>query len=119
MSQHRHTVTIALRVSDFPTLARVVNDSSLKVKVFCCAAEGLGVQDVAFPHQCELKVNGGEIKANLRGLKNKPGTTRPVDITNDLRLKLPHYVNSVELTYALTTKAGRHSHDSISWNHVP
>jgi E3 SUMO-protein ligase PIAS1 len=70
-----------------------------------CAAEGHGKQDIAFPHQSEIKVNGGEIKANLRGLKNKPGSTRPVDITKELRLKVPTYTNNVEMTYALTNKA--------------
>jgi E3 SUMO-protein ligase PIAS1 len=71
-----------------------------------CAAEGHGRQDIAFPHQSEIKVNGGEVKANLRGLKNKPGSTRPVDITKELRLNLPTYSNTVEMTYALTSKVG-------------
>jgi E3 SUMO-protein ligase PIAS1 len=79
-------------------------ESSLRVMVFC-AAEGHGRQDVAFPHQSEIKVNGGEVKANLRGLKNKPGSTRPVDITKELRLKVSTYTNNVEMTYALTNKA--------------
>lgn len=71
-----------------------------------CAAGDYGTQEIAFPHQSELKVNGDEVKANLRGLKNKPGSTRPADITDLLRLRLPHYTNNVEFTYALTTKAG-------------
>jgi E3 SUMO-protein ligase PIAS1 len=104
MTAHRHTVLISLRVSDYPILSRVLLDPSLRVMVFC-AAEGHGKQDIAFPHQSEIKVNGGEIKANLRGLKNKPGSTRPVDITKELRLKVPTYTNNVEMTYALTNKA--------------
>lgn len=60
------------------------------------------------------------MKANLRGLKNKPGSTRPVDITKELRLNLPNYSNTVEMTYALTSKAGtpkpvRFSTPKISW----
>lgn len=105
MQNHRHTVLITLRVSENPILARVVREPSLRVMVFC-AGELHGRQDVAFPHQSEIKVNSGEIKANLRGLKNKPGSTRPVDITKELRLNLPAYNNSVEMTYALTTKVG-------------
>ncbi len=61
--------------------------------------------DIAFPHQVELKVNLDEVKANLRGLKNKPGTTRPADITDFLR-KTPKYENEIRLTYALTHKVG-------------
>jgi E3 SUMO-protein ligase PIAS1 len=85
-----------------------------------CAADTHGRQDIAFPHQSEVKVNGGEIKANLRGLKNKPGSTRPVDITKELRLNVPNYVNNVELTYALTSKVdGRPSHVSCLRPQVP
>lgn len=103
MAAHRQTVRMRLRASDHPILSRVVNEPTLRVMVFC-AIEGHGRQDIAFPHQSEIKVNGGEVKANLRGLKNKPGSTRPVDITKDLRLKIPTYLNTVEMTYALTTK---------------
>lgn len=105
MTQHRHTVKIALRVVDHPILSRVLNDDTLRVMVFC-AGDTNGRQDIAFPHQSEIKVNGGEVKANLRGLKNKPGSTRPVDITKDLRLTPSAYNNTVEMTYALTNKVG-------------
>ncbi|KAK2628582.1 hypothetical protein QTJ16_001685 [Diplocarpon rosae] len=101
MTHHRHTAKITLRVADNPILSRVSTDNNLRVMVFC-AGDSSGRQDISFPHQSEIKVNGGEIKANLRGLKNKPGSTRPVDITNDLRLNLNAYSNSVEMTYALT-----------------
>ncbi|KAF4984546.1 hypothetical protein FZEAL_280 [Fusarium zealandicum] len=104
MSQHRNTVALAIRLNDHPALQKCVNDPSYRVMVFC-AGDSLGAQEVAFPHQSELKVNGGEIKANLRGLKNKPGSTRPVDITKSLRLR-PSYNNNVDFTYALTNKGG-------------
>jgi E3 SUMO-protein ligase PIAS1 len=94
-------------MSEHGILSRVLNEPSLRVMVFC-AAEGHGQQDIAFPHQSEIKVNGGEVKANLRGLKNRPGSTRPVDITKELRLKTSNntYTNTVEMTYALTNKVG-------------
>ncbi|KAI1368510.1 hypothetical protein F5Y08DRAFT_296007 [Xylaria arbuscula] len=103
MSQHRSTVVIPIRVADQPSLISLENDKSDRIMVFC-AADRDAVQDIAFPHQSEIKVNGGDIKANLRGLKGKPGTTRPVDITSALRLKPSTYNNSVEFTYALTNK---------------
>lgn len=110
MANHRNTVTINIRVRDSAMLSQVSADPTLRVMVFC-AAENRGPQDVAFPHQSEIKVNGGEVKANLRGLKNKPGSTRPVDITKELRLnpKTPDYLNKVEITYALTTKVDGYS----------
>lgn len=85
---------------------RLQNDPNLRVMLFGAADNGMTPYsrcDVAFPYQVELKVNLDEVKANLRGLKNKPGTTRPVDITNYIRKK-PGYLNQVVLTYALTTK---------------
>lgn len=105
MTQHRHTVDMTLQVSEHIPLQQAVNDKSLRVMIFCAGETSPQKQDVAFPHQSEIKVNGGEVKANLRGLKNKPGSTRPVDITDLLRLKLPNYVNRVSMTYALTNKA--------------
>ena len=74
--------------------------------VYCAADTGLtsfSSSDIAFPHQIEMKINGEEVKANLRGLKNKAGSTRPADITPYLRKK-PGYQNSLVVTYALTTK---------------
>lgn len=103
MQHHRHTVKTTLRVNDRPILSRLNLDPTLRVMVFC-SMEGSGKQDIAFPHQSEIKVNTGEVKANLRGLKNKPGSTRPVDITKELRLNPSHYGNTVEMTYALTSK---------------
>ncbi|KAL3425655.1 MIZ/SP-RING zinc finger [Phlyctema vagabunda] len=105
MSQHRHTVTMNVRAASYPILSAVGSDKTgtMKVMVFC-SADAHGRQDIAFPHQSEIKVNTGEVKANLRGLKNKPGTTLPVDITGEVRLSPSSYTNVVELTYALTTK---------------
>ena len=74
--------------------------------VFCAAESSHAPfihSDIAFPHQVELKCNLDEVKANLRGLKNKPGSTRPADITNFLRKK-GGYPNNLQMTYALTTK---------------
>ncbi|KAG6088667.1 hypothetical protein E4U30_001878 [Claviceps sp. LM220 group G6] len=102
MSQHRNTINISMRMCDFPELAKCIGNKSYRVMIFC-ASDASESQHVTFPHQSELKVNSDEVKANLRGLKNKPGSTRPVDITHLLRLR-PLYVNTIEFTYALTYK---------------
>ena len=103
MSQHRNSVQFTLKVNEHRSLMQCANDKGFRIMVFC-AADTQGPQDVAFPHQSEIKVNGGEIRANLRGLKGKAGSTRPVDITDSLRLKQFNYVNNVEFIYALTNK---------------
>lgn len=73
--------------------------------VYCAAdlTSPFSKADIAFPHQIEIKVNLDEVKANLRGLKNRPGSTRPADITNLLR-KRANYENTMMVTYALTHK---------------
>lgn len=88
------------------TAQKLQEDSNLRVMVFCAADMGLNQfakSDIAFPQQVELKVNLDDIKANLRGLKNRPGSTRPADITRFIR-KRPGYTNIVDMTFALTQK---------------
>lgn len=57
--------------------------------------------DVEFPNQLEVKINNDDVKANFKGLKGKPGTTKPADITDKIR-KIPGYQNPLRITYALT-----------------
>ncbi|KAM3556411.1 hypothetical protein ARSEF4850_005537 [Beauveria asiatica] len=103
MAQHRNTINLHISATTYPEVQQCLADPSQKVLLFC-AGEAIGNQDIEFPHQSEIRVNGSEVKANLRGLKNKPGSTRPVDITDALRLKPPNYLNTIDFTYALTTK---------------
>lgn len=95
--------TINLRAD----IADRLNQSSTIRAMIYCAADSLSSPfsrvDIAFPHQIEIKVNQDEVKSNLRGLKNKAGSTRPADITNLLR-KRAGYENHMVVTYALTTK---------------
>jgi E3 SUMO-protein ligase PIAS1 len=80
--------------------------------VYCAAIDGIAQYtrdtEIAFPHQVELRVNEVQISGlNLRGLKNKPGSTRPADIT-DYLTKKPNHRNHLTLTYALTQKVNCH-----------
>lgn len=97
-------VSVPVKLSDCPGVNKVLEDKSYRVMVFCADSNSNSeLQNITFPHQSEIKVNGNEVKANLRGLKNKPGSTRPVDVTSYLRLKNDNR-NLVEFTYALTQK---------------
>ncbi|MCJ1395256.1 SUMO ligase siz1 [Xylographa bjoerkii] len=84
---------------------RLVADSSQKVMIYCASEpiSPFSQVDITFPHQIEIRVNLDEVKANLRGLKGKPGSTRPADITTLLR-KRSGYENTLNVTYALTNK---------------
>ncbi|ORY17688.1 PINIT domain-domain-containing protein [Clohesyomyces aquaticus] len=87
--------------------ARLRGDSTLRLLLFSAVEQPLGqfnqLLDIAFPSQVEVRINGDEVKANYKGLKNKPGSTRPADITEYVR-KTAHYRNTLSMTYALTQK---------------
>lgn len=72
-----------------------------------CAADSLHASgmptDIAFPNQIEIKINDEQFQGNLRGVKKKPGTTRPADITSLVR-KLPTYTNRLSIAYAATER---------------
>lgn len=91
---------------DATLAAKFQSDTNCRAMVFC-AAESYDSSykpvDIAFPPNSELKCNQEGYSGNLKGLKNKPGSTRPADITAFLR-KRPGYPNTVELMYALTSK---------------
>lgn len=92
-----------------PLRADIVNrlqkESNVKAMVYCASdpITSFSKVDIAFPHQVEIRVNQEEFKGNLRGLKNKPGSTRPADITGFLRPKAD-FGNILTVTYALTQK---------------
>jgi E3 SUMO-protein ligase PIAS1 len=103
--QTRDSVELKVMLSQ-QVAYKLQTDSNLRVMVYCAGDSGLTQytkSDIAFPHQVELKVNLDEVKANLRGLKNRPGTTQPADVTNWIRKK-PNYPNNIVMTYALTQK---------------
>lgn len=84
---------------------RLAEDDTIRAMIYCAAdaMSPFSRSDIEFPYQLEIKVNQDEVKANFRGLKNKPGTTRPADITTLLRQKAG-YNNHLVITYALTKK---------------
>ncbi|KAF2733489.1 E3 SUMO-protein ligase PIAS1 [Polyplosphaeria fusca] len=102
---HRQNVSRALQLTSDLCL-RMKNDPTLRLFLFSSAEDGLGPyarHDISFPSQIEVKVNGDEVRANFKGLKNKPGSTRPADLT-DLVRKTAQYRNTIQITYALTQK---------------
>jgi len=90
--------------------SRLKSEHSLRLLLFSALEQPLTPYtrlDIAFPSQIEVKVNDEEVKANYKGLKNKPGSTRPVDITDFVRTKIANQRNTVHITYALTQKASQ------------
>lgn len=52
---------------------------------------------IEFPPTCEVRVNGVQLSANLKGLKKKPGTAPPPDLGKYARLT--NLQNRVEMVY--------------------
>ncbi|KAK7531394.1 MIZ zinc finger protein [Phyllosticta citribraziliensis] len=103
---NRGSASSQLELSD-DLASRLKAEKDLRIMLFSASDPVLAPftpSDISFPVNIEVKVNGEEVKANFKGLKNKPGSTRPADITDFLR-KLPNYTNHIQITYALTQKA--------------
>lgn len=102
--QTRSTLTTTFAFSE-QQVQDFANDSQqYKVLLFCAVYDSNSAfieNDVAFPQQCEIKIGSTVVSANTRGLRNRPGTTRPADLTKylDTRTTLPQ---TLSFTYALT-----------------
>ncbi|OLL27009.1 E3 SUMO-protein ligase pli1 [Neolecta irregularis DAH-3] len=77
-----------------------------RIYVFCTPITAILPQQqhlVEFPIPVEIRINNEPLNVNVRGLKNKPGTTRPPDITSKLVIDR-HVHNKIELAYAYAQK---------------
>ena len=53
---------------------------------------------IEFPATCEVRVNSTLLSANLKGIKKKPGTAPPADISKVVKMT-PGTQNRVEMVY--------------------
>lgn len=53
---------------------------------------------IEFPPTCEVRVNGTLLQANLKGIKKKPGTAPPADLSKLVR-PLASVANKIEMVY--------------------
>ncbi|OBT89832.1 hypothetical protein VE02_00869 [Pseudogymnoascus sp. 03VT05] len=60
MAAHRNNVEISVQAQNWPILGQTETDKSLRVMAFCMSDPGNMRQDISFPHQSEIKVNGGD-----------------------------------------------------------
>lgn len=71
--------------------------------VYCGLEAEHSPKDITFPAQIDLKCNTESFSGNLRGVKKKPGTTKPADVTPFLQKKVG-YPNKILISYAGTDK---------------
>jgi hypothetical protein len=55
---------------------------------------------IEFPPTCEIRVNGMALNANTKGLKKKPGTAPPADLSKVVK---PSAANRLEMIYVNST----------------
>ncbi|KAI9276414.1 PINIT domain-containing protein [Sporodiniella umbellata] len=94
--EHRHMLTTPSPVDGLPLY---------QLRFYCCKANGADGKEVLveFPNVCEIRMNGNVIGGNaLRGIKNKPGTVNPPDLTVMVR---KGGLNSIEFVYFNTHEA--------------
>ncbi|KAG0377776.1 SUMO ligase siz1 [Mortierella sp. AD032] len=100
------TMSVSLPFTIAPMISvQLRKEPEYQLMVFCTSAEGAASPPalMEFPHVCEIKISGRVLEANLRGMKNKPGTVSPANITRLCRLEAAEY-NKVEFIYANSTK---------------
>jgi len=90
-------------------IAKLKSDSSkYQLRLFCTSSAfysptlssfrpNAGPCLVEFPPTCEVRVNNVQLSANLKGLKKKPGTAPPPDLSKYIRLTTAN--NKVEMIY--------------------
>lgn len=103
---HRNTATRTLIVNDAVS-NRLRDDKSMRLLLLSAQEQAVSPYsrvDIAFPSQIEVRVNGKEVKSNYKGLKGKPGSTRPADITSCVNINPANTRNTLIVTYALTQK---------------
>ncbi|KAF9929783.1 SUMO ligase siz1 [Linnemannia zychae] len=106
MESKDRTMSVALPFTIAPMISvQMKREPEYQIMVFCTSAEGVTSPPalMEFPHVCEIKISGRVLEANLRGMKNKPGTVSPANITRLCRLEPAEY-NKVEFIYANSTK---------------
>ena len=80
--------------------------SKYQLRLFCTsstfyvpsAIRGNSLCPIEFPATCEVRINGVQISANLKGVKKKPGTAPPADLSSSVR-KVPGVHNALEMIY--------------------
>lgn len=95
------TINFNLSKEEFHSLQ---HDEHQRLYVLCGKVDPLNTRGKAviqFPSPHEFQMNNQQIVANVKGIKNRPGTAKPADITPYLGSK--NAENKFQFVYAFTT----------------
>lgn len=105
-SQARSVARLDFVLSDDDNRIFRSKPGKMQVLLLCGAFEvGVPVTqsaNIEFPIPLEIYVNGAQLKENVKGIKGKPGTARPANITK-LISRSPS-LNKIEMVYAGSKK---------------
>ncbi|KAG9070111.1 SUMO ligase siz1 [Linnemannia hyalina] len=103
-SRNESVLTFKLRISSSLS-QQLMSNPQYSIMVFCASKETPTSQQMLmeFPDDCYIRVNNQTLDWRPRGVKNKPGTFTPVDITRFCLLQ-ESSVNHVELRYSNASK---------------
>lgn len=84
----------------------LASNPNMKLVILCGEQQNLSPSStdvpLTFPIPVEIHVNDKQVTKNFRGIKNKPGTAKPADITNMIK---KDGLNKVQLVYTKTSVA--------------
>lgn len=100
MPENRSTARIPFVLNE-AQVSRLTSDSTYRVFLLSAQSDDIYRQaTIQFPQSIEIRVNSKVVPVNVRGLKNKPGTAKPADLTDHIRKDMS--TNVVEVVYAFT-----------------
>ncbi|KAG0274600.1 SUMO ligase siz1 [Linnemannia exigua] len=104
--QSKKDLPLVLKLEISPNLSQLLrNNPRYKIMLFCASNEVPNSQCMAmeFPDNSHIHVNNQRLDWSPQGVKNKPGTFSPADITRLCKLQ-ETATNHVELRYANASK---------------
>lgn len=103
-SKNESVLTFKLQISSSLS-QRLMSNPHYSIMVFCASKEIPTSQQMLmeFPDDCYIRVNKRTLDWRPRGVKNKPGTFTPADITKFCMLQESR-INHVELRYSNASK---------------
>ena len=77
-----------------------------RLLLFCTQTDRVAFGNcvIEFPAHADIRCNGSSVQANLRGIKNRPGTINPPDVTAQIMM-MQGVQNKIDVTFSESKSA--------------
>ena len=77
-----------------------------RLVIFCTQTDRVAFGNcvIEFPSHADIRCNGSSVQANLRGIKNRPGTINPPDVTAQI-IMMQGVQNKIDVTFEQSKSA--------------